>query len=88
MTDRRHSLKRGDRRDLCYGSKVTATFITIKQATKQLQTMSDKRPGLHPWWASFNKRAGASVLLGLKPRARSASGFRPSKIRPASLLNG
>jgi hypothetical protein len=23
--------------DLCYGSKVTATFITIKQATKQLQ---------------------------------------------------
>jgi hypothetical protein len=24
--------------DLCYGSKVTATFITIKQATKQLQT--------------------------------------------------
>jgi hypothetical protein len=22
---------------LCYGSKVTATFITIKQATKQLQ---------------------------------------------------
>ena len=55
MTDRRHSLKRGDRLskkerqttasdwekvtncDLCYGSKVTATFITIKQATKQLQ---------------------------------------------------
>jgi hypothetical protein len=55
MTDRRHSLKRGDRPskkerqttasdwekatncDLCYGSKVTATFITIKQATKQLQ---------------------------------------------------
>jgi hypothetical protein len=23
--------------DLCYGLKVTATFITIKQATKQLQ---------------------------------------------------
>jgi hypothetical protein len=23
--------------DLCYGSKVTATFISIKQATKQLQ---------------------------------------------------
>jgi hypothetical protein len=23
--------------DMCYGSKVTATFITIKQATKQLQ---------------------------------------------------
>jgi hypothetical protein len=55
MTDRRHSLKRGDRLskkerqttasnwkkatncNLCYGSKVTATFITIKQATKQLQ---------------------------------------------------
>ena len=55
MTDRRHSLKRGDRLskkerqttasdwekapncDMCYGSKVTATFITIKQATKQLQ---------------------------------------------------
>ena len=59
MTDRRHSLKRGDRLskkerqttasdwekatncDLCYGSKVTAevtaTFVTIKQATKQLQ---------------------------------------------------
>jgi hypothetical protein len=55
VTDRRHSLKRGDRLskkerqttasdwekatnyDLCYGSKVTATFITIKQATKQLQ---------------------------------------------------
>jgi hypothetical protein len=55
MTDRRHSLKSGDRLskkerqtttsdwekatncDLCYGSKVTATFITIKQATKQLQ---------------------------------------------------
>jgi hypothetical protein len=55
MTDRQHSLKRGDRLskkerqttasdwekatncDLCYGSKVTATFITIKQATKQLQ---------------------------------------------------
>jgi hypothetical protein len=56
MTDRRHSLKRGDRLskkerqttasdwrekatncDMCYGSKVTATFMTIKQATKQLQ---------------------------------------------------
>jgi hypothetical protein len=55
MTDRRHSLKRGDKLskkerqttapdwekatngDLCYGSKVIATFITIKQATKQLQ---------------------------------------------------
>ena len=55
MTDKRHSLKRGDRLskkerqttasdwekatncDLCYGSKVTATFVTIKQATKQLQ---------------------------------------------------
>ena len=55
MTDRRHSLKRGDRltkkerqttdselgkSDKChlwYMSKVTATFITIKQATKQLQ---------------------------------------------------
>jgi hypothetical protein len=55
MTDRRHSLKRGDRLskkerqttasdwekatncDLCYGSKVTATFFTIKQATKQQQ---------------------------------------------------
>ena len=55
MTDRRHSLKRGDRLskkerqttasdwekatncDLCYGSKVTATFDTIKQATKHLQ---------------------------------------------------
>ena len=55
MTDRRHSLKRGDRLskkerqttasdwekatncDLCYGSKVTATFVTIKQVTKQLQ---------------------------------------------------
>ena len=23
--------------DLCYGSEVTATFITIKQAAKQLQ---------------------------------------------------
>ena len=23
--------------DLCYGSKVTATFVTIKQVTKQLQ---------------------------------------------------
>jgi hypothetical protein len=29
-----------------------------------------------------------SVLLGLKTRARSASGFRPNKTRPASLLNG
>jgi hypothetical protein len=55
MTDRRHSLKRGDRLSkkelqttaselgksdklrLWYRSKVTATFITIKQATKQLQ---------------------------------------------------
>jgi hypothetical protein len=55
MTDRRHSLKRGDRLskkerqtttsdwekatncDLCYGPKVTVTFITIKQATKQPQ---------------------------------------------------
>jgi hypothetical protein len=55
MTDKQHSLKRGDRLskkerqttasdwekatnfDLCYRSKVTATFITIKQATKQLQ---------------------------------------------------
>ena len=55
MTDRRHSLKGGDRLykkerqttvsdwekatncNLCYGSKVTAKFITIKQATKQLQ---------------------------------------------------
>ena len=55
MTDRRHSLKRGDRLskkerqttasdcekatncDMCYGLKVIATFITIKQATKQLQ---------------------------------------------------
>jgi hypothetical protein len=71
MTDRRHSLKIGDRPskkerqttasdwekatncDLCYGSKVTATFITIKQATTQLDRMSDKRPGLHPWWASY-----------------------------------
>jgi hypothetical protein len=55
ITDRRHSLKRGDRLskkerqttvsdwekatncDLCYGLKVTATFITIKLVTKQLQ---------------------------------------------------
>ena len=28
------------------------------------------------------------VLLGLKPRARSASGFRPNKTRTASFLNG
>ena len=34
----------------------------------------------------LNKRAGV-FLLGLKPRARSASGFRPNKTRPASLLN-
>jgi hypothetical protein len=27
-------------------------------------------------------------IIGLKPRARSASGFRPNKTRPASLLNG
>jgi hypothetical protein len=35
----------------------------------------------------FNKRAGV-FFLGLKPRARSASVFRPNKTRPASLLNG
>jgi hypothetical protein len=28
------------------------------------------------------------VLLGLKPRARIGSAFRPNKTRPASLLNG
>ena len=67
MTDRQHSLKRGDRLskkerqttasdwekatncDLCYGSKVTATFITILQSSYK---MSDKRPELHPCWAS------------------------------------
>ena len=46
--DRLSKLKNSDKRqlltgkkatncDLCYGLKVTATFITIKQATKQLQ---------------------------------------------------
>ena len=36
----------------CYGLKVTATFITIKQTTKQLQN-ERQEPGLHPWWASL-----------------------------------
>ena len=29
-----------------------------------------------------------SVLLGIKPRARSASGFVPNKTHHASVLNG
>ena len=93
MTDRRHSLKRGDRLskkerqttasdwgkatncDLCYGSKVTATFVTIKQATKQLQNewqatwvtpLVGLMISLHYCEGENFPRASASLHIGLQ----------------------
>ena len=36
----------------------------------------------------YLKNEQECFIIGLKPRARSASGFRPNKTRPASFLNG